>query len=150
MTKWIQMTRFSTDRMKVKLGVFFFLNDFCVEIRMFSYHQTDNRFWETAVAYGKQSWRWKRHDIFTSRFSCVQGPPGKTAFKNTMLLTNLDNTIFIALVPLRAVCAKSQRVWFHPAFLFLLNLFTTDRRKALCGDLGNRAKQEWWDSDPFI
>lgn len=29
------MTRFSTDRMKVKLGVFFFLNDFCVEIRMF-------------------------------------------------------------------------------------------------------------------
>lgn len=154
MTKWIQMTRFSTDRMKVKLGVFFFLNDFCVEIRMFFYHQTDNRFWETAVAYGKLSWRWKRHDIFTSRYLSLkfvfQAHRVKRAFENTILLTNLDNTIFIVLVPLRAICAKSQRVWFHPAFLFLLNLFTTDRRKALRGDLGNRAKQEWWDSDPFI
>ena len=50
-----------------------------------------------------------RHDTLALKF-VFKAHRVIRAFKNTILLTNLDNTIFIALVPLRAVCAKSQRV----------------------------------------
>ena len=50
-----------------------------------------------------------RHDTLALKF-VFKAHRVKRAFENTILLTNLDNTIFIVLVPLRAVCAKSQRV----------------------------------------
>ena len=50
-----------------------------------------------------------RHDTLSLKF-VFKTQRVKRPFENTILLTNLDNTIFIVLAPLRAVCAKSQRV----------------------------------------
>ena len=108
------MTRFSTDKMKVKLAVFFFLNDFCVEIRMFFIIKRRIGFEKLPLPMvscrgDERGTTFFRHDTLSLKF-VFKAYRVIRAFENTVLLTNLDNTIFIVLVPLRAVCAKSQRV----------------------------------------